>query len=58
MSVMSWKELKPHTKHKVELVTYGKEKEICLECMDCNEVLYTWVPGDLPLDKEAKNEMS
>jgi hypothetical protein len=51
MSAITYKELDYHVGHKVELVKYGKEKEICLECEDCNEVLKSYTPEQ---DKETR----
>lgn len=40
MSATSFKELKEHLGHAIELVSYkDRDEEIYLECTDCNEVL-------------------
>ena len=40
MSVSNYKELKEHIGHKIEVVSYGENKEnISLECLTCNEVI-------------------
>ena len=46
MSATTFKELKSHLNHYVELVSYGsKPNEIYLECVDCNEVIKSWTKG-------------
>ena len=41
MSVTSFKELKNHVGHKIEVVVYGKEGllNVSCECVTCNTVL-------------------
>lgn len=40
MSVSSFKDLKHHVGHEVEVVTYGDPPvNVAIECLDCNEVL-------------------
>lgn len=56
MSVTSFKELKGHIGHDVELVTYKTSNEVCLECMDCGEVLVTWTQKDFGENKNKKKE--
>ena len=34
-----WNLLLNHRGHKVEIAVYGDEADVCLECMDCNEVI-------------------
>ena len=37
-----WNILLKHKNHRVEIATYGDKNnpaDVCLECMDCNEVL-------------------
>lgn len=57
MSVLSYEELKTHLGHKVSLVVYGKEKEICLECEKCKEVLLSFTPQDFPIQENKENNM-
>lgn len=42
MSFTSYKELKSHIGHDIELVSYKGTDEICLECLTCSEVLKSW----------------
>ena len=49
MSVMSYNELESHFGHKIVLVKYGNERELCIECETCNEVLLTYKVGDFPI---------
>lgn len=34
-----WYLLLKHVGHRVEIAIYGNENDVCLECLDCNEVL-------------------
>jgi len=39
MSVNSFEELEEHVGHHVEVVTYGVDANVAIECEDCGEVL-------------------
>ncbi len=39
MAVNSFKELRSHVGHQVEVVVYGIDANVAIECFDCNEVL-------------------
>lgn len=34
-----WNKLAAHIGHDVEIVTYGNGMDICLECLDCGEII-------------------
>lgn len=39
MTITNYNELRNHAGHAVEIVVYGDEAGVALECLDCNEVL-------------------
>lgn len=39
MSVYDYKSLRQHVGHNIVCVMYGDEKNVAIECEDCNEVL-------------------
>ncbi len=39
MACYDFASLRPHVGHKVEVVVYGNEENVAIECMDCMEVL-------------------
>lgn len=56
MTVTSYNELKNHAGHAVEIVVYGDEAGVALECLDCNEVLLDFnLYDDNPV--ESKNTL-
>lgn len=50
MTVTNYSELRDHAGHAVEIVVYGDEVGVALECLDCNEVLldFTFKNDDSP----------
>lgn len=56
MTVTNYNELKNHAGHAVEIVVYGDEAGVALECLDCNEVLLDFnLYDDNPV--ESKNTL-
>lgn len=47
MSVYDYDSLKQHIGHNIVCVSYGNDRNVSLECEDCNEVLLSY-------DKEEK----
>ena len=49
MSVYDYDSLKQHIGHNIVCVSYGNDRNVSLECEDCNEVLLSY-------DKEEKKD--
>ncbi|RGQ08496.1 hypothetical protein DWZ11_01155 [Megamonas rupellensis] len=49
MSVCDYNSLKQHIGHNIVCVSYGKDRNVSLECEDCNEILLSY-------DKEEKKD--
>ena len=41
MSILNKADLKIHIDHNIVCVAYGDNESVCIECEDCNEVLYS-----------------
>lgn len=39
MSVYDFNSLKDHVGHNIEVVLYGEDRNVSIECITCNEVL-------------------
>ncbi len=47
-----WEVLRPHFGHNVEIVVYGSDHNVSLECVDCHEVL---IDADNPDFEQSAN---
>lgn len=42
MSASNFSELRVHAGHRIEVVVYGDEENVSIECLDCHEVILSF----------------
>lgn len=48
MSASSYEDLRVHAGHRIEVVVYGDEDNVAVECIDCHEVILSFDNDEVP----------